>query len=297
MSEARRSASHAGSWYSSDSDILSSQLSGWLSLAEESKCDSPARAIISPHAGYSYSGPTAAYSFAQIDPTLVKRVFILGPSHHVYTEKCLLSTASIYETPLGNIRLDTEVINELLENELFEAMEHSVDEDEHSIEMQLPYLVHVMKGHEFRVVPIMVGCMSGGADVAYATVLARYLDDPHSLFIISSDFCHYGKRFRYTYYDPSQGAVWQSIQALDQLGMDFIQAQDADGFVSYLREYKNTICGRYPITVFLQMLKLCNSRFSARFLHYKQSNQCQTRNDSSVSYAAAVFFSVGTRDV
>ena len=66
-----------------------------------------------PHAGYAYSGPTAAWSFAQIDAQTTKKVFIIGPSHHVYLPNCALPVVKEYETPLGNLKIDKDILNEL----------------------------------------------------------------------------------------------------------------------------------------------------------------------------------------
>ena len=135
---------------------------------------SPARAVICPHAGYRYSGPTAAYSFRQIDPRLgvliiiyfdpivcrvVKTIFVLGPSHHVRLSGCAVTQHVAYQTPLYDLRwrvsnvnlgdhlfyssINTEISQELLNTGHFEIMTVEADEDEHSIEMQLPYIAKV----------------------------------------------------------------------------------------------------------------------------------------------------------
>lgn len=74
-----------------------------------------------------------------------------------------------------------------------------------------------------------------------------------SLFVISSDFCHWGQRFRYTYYDRSVGEIWQSIQKLDKQGMSLIETLNPSAFTEYLKKYGNTICGRHPIGVLLNV--------------------------------------------
>ena len=86
-----------------------------------------------------------------------KRIFVLGPSHRYYTQGCELTQASIYRTPLGDMKIDTDVIKELHSTGAFEKMSPSVDAEEHSIELQLPFIAHMMKGREFTLVPILVG--------------------------------------------------------------------------------------------------------------------------------------------
>ena len=84
-----RYASHAGSWYEDDENALDDQLSGWIREANQDTNSNPVRpvkALIGPHAGFSYSGPTAAFAYKGVDPSLYSRVFVLGPSHCVYLE-------------------------------------------------------------------------------------------------------------------------------------------------------------------------------------------------------------------
>ncbi|KAJ0169260.1 hypothetical protein K1T71_015144 [Dendrolimus kikuchii] len=151
-------------------------------------------------------------------------------------------------------------------------MDVQTDEDEHSIEMHLPYIAKVME--------------------EYGAILAPYLADPHNLVVISSDFCHWGLRFRYTWRDSSRGPIYQSIEWLDKLGMDIIEKMEPRSFTDYLNKYGNTICGRHPIGVLLQAISKLQSqsnapRMSLKFLKYAQSSQCVSSHDSSVSYASA----------
>ncbi|XP_071480969.1 protein MEMO1-like [Diadema antillarum] len=290
---ATRRATHAGSWYSSSGRELDRELEGWLSRAEQKQL--PAKAIIAPHAGYSYCGACGAYAYKQVDPTRIERVFILGPSHHVYLPGCALTTCAKYQTPLYDLVVDQEVNRELMGSKMFETMTIPVDEDEHSIEMHLPYVAKVMesKRGNFTIVPVLVGALDESKEQSYGRLFSTYLADPRNLFVISSDFCHWGKRFRYTYYDKKYSKIYQCIEAVDKMGMDLIEQLDPRGFSAYLKKYSNTICGRHPIAVLLNAIvavlgeRQNGLRYEMKFLKYAQSNQCKTQSDSSVSYAAA----------
>ena len=205
-----RRASHANSWYSGNGQQLDRDLTSWLSAADQ--LGHPARAVICPHAGYSYSGPTAAYSFKQLDPNTVKTIFILGPSHHVRLSSCALTQCATYQTPLGDLTINREITKQLLDTGKFELMSIDADEDEHSIEMQLPYIAKVMKADyylpfsynfaevgdiiisnlmsrdsikvvqvmesargSFTIVPVMVGSLSPNSEAKYGKIFARYL--------------------------------------------------------------------------------------------------------------------------
>ncbi|KAB2619035.1 Protein MEMO1 [Pyrus ussuriensis x Pyrus communis] len=262
---------------------LSEEIEGWLRASGLNKSPD-VRGVIAPHAGYSYSGRAAAYAFGNIDPTNIKRVFLLGPSHHHYTPKCALSTATVYKTPIGDLPIDLEVIEELKASGKFDLMDIRVDEAEHSMEMHLPYLAKVFEGHQVKVVPILVGALKAESEAMYGQFLAKYVDDPQNFFSVSSDFCHWGSRFNYMHYDKKHGAIHKSIEALDRMGMEIIETGNPDAFKQYLSEFDNTICGRHPISVFLHMLRNCSTKIKINFLRYEQSSQCKTTRDSSVSH-------------
>ncbi|GLH12838.1 hypothetical protein R5R35_006404 [Gryllus longicercus] len=288
-----RHAVHGGSWYTDKVKDLNTQLETWLNNADLTH--GPARAIIAPHAGYQYCGAVSGFAFRQISPAVVRRVFVLGPSHHVRLGGCALSSAAKVETPFYDLKVDAQVYAELDATGQFEWMNMRVDEDEHSIEMQLPYLAKVMEDYKdnFSVVPVLVGSLTLEKEALYGRIFSRYLADPQNLFVISSDFCHWGNRFRYTYYDHNWGEIYQSIQTLDRTGMDIIETLNPQAFTDYLKKYGNTICGRHPISVLLQAVHHLQKsgsnghKMTLKFLKYAQSSQARRMVDSSVSYAAA----------
>ncbi|KAL6604039.1 hypothetical protein ACP70R_044400 [Stipagrostis hirtigluma subsp. patula] len=285
--EVVRRAAYAGSWYTSDAKKLEEELDGWLRAAGLTKCPD-VRAIIAPHAGYMHAGSYAAYAFGNIDPASCSRVFLLSPSHRYYTSKCALTKATVYSTPIGDLRVDQEVTNELNATGKFEIMDLSVDEAEHGFEMLLPYLFKVFQGHTVKIVPVLIGSLDSENEDIYGQLLAKYVDDPKNFFVVSTDFCHWGSKYKYTYYDENHGAIHKSIEALDRMGMEIIEAGDPNAFNLYMQEYKNTICGRHPISVFLHMLKHCSTKINVAFIRYDQSSKCNGMEDSSVSYACAV---------
>jgi len=154
--------------------------------------------------------------------------------------------------------------------------------------MQLPYIVKQMEGASFSLVPILVGSLTKKSEDLYGSILVKYFEDPENFFVISSDFCHWGNRFDYFHYEEEVGPIWKSIELLDRRGMDAIETQNPDNFSDYLKKYSNTICGRHPIGVLLQMIKHSKQKLDVRFVHYAQSNKCMEESDHSVSYAVAV---------
>ncbi|KAI7859756.1 MEMO1 family [Circinella umbellata] len=312
-----RVASHAGTWYTNSNVRLNAELDKYLDKVPasteqgESYPIQGARAIIAPHAGYSYSGPTAAYAYKCVNVSEIERVFILGPSHHVYLDGCALSQCDTYETPIGNLTLDKTTIQELYNTGKFQWMNKDVDEDEHSIEMHLPFTAKIFssKLDQIKVIPIMIGSIGEKKEKLFGELLSPYLANSKTLFIISSDFCHWGLRFSYTYYQSkdhkgvnlgprdivNDPPIYESISNVDHEGMRLIESLDYDSFSKYLRATKNTICGRHPISVLLCALSTIQQQNPSQkqriqFIKYAQSNPCQIVKDSSVSYASAYVY-------
>ncbi|KAF3909281.1 hypothetical protein ABW20_dc0107276 [Dactylellina cionopaga] len=321
-------ASHAGSWYTDDKDTLDKELTGYLAKVPDSIDGvgpippDGARIIIAPHAGYSYSGPAAAWAYKSLNLKDIKRVFILGPSHHVYLDGCALTTHTTYATPLGPLPIDTTTTHSLSQTGKFSRMSASTDSDEHSIEMHLPYTYKTLINHFGSqdsippVVPILVGSINTRKEKEYGQLLAEYLNDKENAFIVSSDFCHWGSRFSYQHYIPTSGSpitlgkytkvpsnsqpIWQSIEQLDRAAIDAIETGSHEAFAAYLKETKNTVCGRHPIGVVMAGLEEVVKRRREsggdvedgktgrfKFVRYEQSSQCTDPRDSSVSYASA----------
>ncbi|KAG9314401.1 memo-like protein-domain-containing protein [Chiua virens] len=278
------------------------------------------RAIIAPHAGYVWSGRAAAWAYRCIDTKGIKRVFILGPAHHVHLSGCDLSGCDYYDTPLGRLRLDKEIIGDLKDTGKFGTMSIDTDKDEHSIEMHLPYVHQIFKDSDITVVPILVGSINYSQQDTYGSILAPYFSDPQNFFVISSDFCHWGKSYGYTFYYPeplpsdvsgivlrsntshqnlSQRPIHESIRDLDKEALDILSmspsgdspAADAHvRFLKYLDRTGNTICGRKPIGVLFGMLSNLEKegrKAKLQFVRYEQSSKCTGVSNFSVSYASA----------
>lgn len=154
-------------------------------------------------------------------------------------------------------------------------------------------------------VPILVGSTNANTERDLGSKLAPYLADPTNLFVISSDFCHWGSRFRYTYYQLPDGSakeirstnevkreypIHESIRAVDFESMDAVESGSHRQFLEQLEETGNTVCGRHPIGVFMAAVESAqglqgDGKF--KFVRYERSSEVETVRDSSVSYASA----------
>ncbi|KAF3762079.1 UPF0103-domain-containing protein [Cryphonectria parasitica EP155] len=317
-----REATHAGSWYERRADVLSRQLDEYLDRvpAATDGRDLPipkARVIIAPHAGYSYSGPCAAWAYKSLDLRSAKRIFVLGPSHTYYLKGSALTTFTAYETPFGSLHVDQETIQALHSTGKFSYIPPHSDEDEHSLEMHLPYIwkrLEQTHGDESAawpsIVPILIGDNNAAKEKEFGALLAPYLQDPENAFVVSSDFCHWGTRFNYTKYVPgadrmgelkslsrrdarTETPIHEGIRILDQLAMDAVASGEHDKFVNNLSQTQNTVCGRHPIGVTMAALEVAaggavtEEKGKFTFLRYERSSLVESVGDSSVSYAAA----------
>ena len=309
------------------------QITGWMNAALASHPSNPAtKCIIAPHAGYAYSGPCAAYAYSSLpSPDTLSRIFILGPSHHFYSDKCHMTLCTELATPLGPLPVDRDTVVTLQDAhpDLFAPMGIDDDEAEHSIEMHLPYVKAFLSSETrspspaaspaagpitARIIPIVVGALSPARERAVGAALAPHLADPRTVFVISSDFCHWGRRFGFQFHDASRfDHIHESIAWLDSQGMKAIEAKRASGFVDYLAETSNTICGRHPIGVLLCALETAYGKdvggvdnrghggntsdvptatnldtYEVEFTRYERSGLVEDMRDSSVSYASAV---------
>ena len=195
----------------------------------------------------------------------------MGPSHHYPLSTLALPQVTSYYTPLSDdpLPLDTDLISKLLKTHAtkpngskvgFTTMTQSVDEEEHSIEMHLPYIHRLLQlqypntptAQYPPLVPIMVGSTSAGTEQGFGELLAPYLSDPSNAFIISSDFCHWGLRFRYTYYVPQAPKPGPQLPLsslnLPQPGLEFDDVVETLDAVSagHALSRRDRISGREP---------------------------------------------------
>ncbi|KAH0790680.1 Protein MEMO1 [Histomonas meleagridis] len=278
-------ATHMGSWYPTGSK-LTSMLQKAYEDATVTQQPGRLRSIIVPHAGYAYCVQTSMHAFKAIDPTQFNRVFVLGPSHHLPISYCTIADANIAESPFGNIPIDTEVAKNLTTKypSLFKKLDIKTAEIEHSMEMEFPLLKYIFKDIEFSIVPIMVGHISFDVCKSVAEALQEYAADPRTLFVISSDFCHWGARFGYQHLPDGDGRIYERIEQLDREATEMIATGDPGKFEAYLKRTKNTICGRFAITVMMNLYP----EMRAEFPHYSQSSKVMSMRESSVSYMAGI---------
>ena len=184
-----RRAVVAGRFYPADKKELKNQLKSFFEKAENKQLEN-VQAIISPHAGYVFSGEVAAYAYAQINPQKkYKHIFVLAPSHYLAFAGASIYNIGNYETPLGKVPVDFEIANKLIAESKYISYVPDAHTQEHALEVQLPFLQYHLKT-PFKIVPIVIGTQNEKIIKEIAAVLKPYFNKDN-LFVISSDFSHY----------------------------------------------------------------------------------------------------------
>ena len=180
----------AGTFYPSNKTELQKQLTSFFDTVENKTTDENIRAIIVPHAGYVFSGEVAASAYAQLDPDKqYSRIFVIGTSHHILMNGASIYNRGNYRTPLGEVEVDIELANKLLENSKLFKFNPAAHDREHSLEVQLPFLQYRLK-KPFKIIPIIISTQTATTCQKIAEALKPYFTK-NNLFVISSDFSHY----------------------------------------------------------------------------------------------------------
>jgi MEMO1 family protein len=305
-----RPASHSKTWYSSDPNELLTNICTYITppVSTSSPLSSHLlyKSLIAPHAGFRFSGPVAGFSFQALESILssssqpIRRIFILGPSHYLSIYNSLAVTShTFYETPLGSLSVDRVTTERLIKtinaSSIISSkiLSHEDDSNEHSIEMHLPFIAHLLKKYNLldtiSIVPVLIGQCSNEAQDALGQIFSKYIIENDTFFCVSSDFCHFGQKFKFQPILGPTDRLYLGISKLDKTGMDIIESQNIEGFRDYLRISKNTICGRYPILILLCAIKASTPCiFKINWKAYAQSERVTSPQMSSVSYASAV---------
>ena len=208
----------AGMFYPADKQLLKDDIHQYLNQASIEQQEH-LKAIVVPHAGYMYSGPIAAAAFKQLIPfkDTIKRVVLLGPSHRVAFSGLAVPQSDIFNTPLGEIQIDQKGIQLLLDLPQVVISEQA-HRDEHSLEVQLPFLQEILD--EFTLIPLVVGDAERNE---VAEVINRLWGDQHTLIVISTDLSHYHS------YNEAKQRDQATSDAIINLKPDLIGYEDACG--------------------------------------------------------------------
>lgn len=267
----------AGSWYPGEAEALRAYLQPLLAAAEAPAGQAPIRALLAPHAGYRFSGPTAAKAFGLLQGRRYRRVIVLAPSHRGRFHGLSISEVTHYRTPLGDIPLDLDAAARLNQHPLFQS-EPAAHEQEHSIEMQLPMLQAAL-APGWRLLPILVSMMHMADYHSAAEALRPWLDE-ETLLVLSGDFTHYGANYGYQPF-PADKDIAERLHRLDMGAFQRVVEHDAAGLAAYQQQTGITACAYGPLMVLLPLL---DDAAAVDLIAYTTSGELTGDYQFSVSY-------------
>ncbi len=273
----------AGSFYPADREELTNILNWafknskkWPFKVEER---GPRRitAVISPHAGYTYSGPIAATSYAHLAEDGLPDVFvIIGPNHTGLGGRGSLASYEQWETPLGLVSVDLDLCKELGRSVRGLSFENSAHTMEHSVEVQIPFLQHIFGSDEFCIVPIVL--LDHGPEITreMGEVLGR-ISEEQSLDVVviaSSDMTHY---------EPDSSARKKDGAVLEK-----ITKMDIEGMYKTILQLDVSMCGPGPVATAMWFSKKKNVSRGV-LADYRTSGDMTGDRSAVVGYASVIF--------
>jgi len=277
-----RPAGVAGSFYPAEPAALTAMMDSLLAQVPAQKMDGQIIAVVAPHAGYPYSGPVAAYTYAALRGRKFARVVIIAPSHYEAFDFASVYDGDGYSTPLGTVAVDTAFARKLSgANASIQLSERghkaTARGAEHAIEVQLPWLQRVLGS--FTLVPIVMGDQSYDSSRALGVALARLIDreshsDGGTLIVASSDLSHYHS------YDEAE--------TIDHKTLGALQSWD---YLSMSRNFEARVweaCGGAPIVAAMIAAERLGAN-QASVLKYANSGDTSGDHARVVGYSADVF--------
>lgn len=260
----------AGSFYPAEKHALSGMVDGFLSAAENKKVEGRLIALISPHAGYQFSGQVAAYSYRHLKERDIDTVILIGPSHHKAFNGASVYARGLMKTPLGNIRINNKIAASLLNEKADVVFDAGAFEKEHSLEAQLPFLQRTLKS--FTIVPILIGSPTRGSFEFLTGKLTEILrKNGKAIIIASTDLSHF--------HDYDAAVI------MDRKVIDAVERMSIDDVERYLTSGEGELCGGYPV---LFTMTVARNLGSTNGVLYKYANSGDVTNDRSgvVGYSA-----------
>jgi AmmeMemoRadiSam system protein B/AmmeMemoRadiSam system protein A len=230
----------AGAFYPDNPQELSNLIDNFLNLANPEPIDGDIFALISPHAGYGFSGETAAFGYKLIQNKLYKTVVVIGPSHYFGFSAVSVYPEGIFRTPLGDLTIDKEFTEQLLNKDKEISFERGAFTKEHSLEVQLPFLQKVLS--DFKIVPIVMGDCTLSTCKKLSGLLKEAIGNRKDVLIVASTDMYHG-------YD------YEETEAVDNQTLSNLKNMDAEGLYYGLREGKLQLCGGFPVVTTIILAK------------------------------------------
>ena len=272
----------SGTWYPADPANLAATVDGFLAGADPAALPAgrPLVAVV-PHAGYVYSGDTAGKLFGLLRDRPVRRIVILAPNHRIALDRIAVCGSAAFATPLGAVEVDQSAVGRLLESDAF-SLNAQAHAEEHAIEIQLPFIQRVWPAEPPSIIPLLVPRLALEQRRKAATALVE-LADPGTLFLVSTDFTHYGDSYGFAPFGDDPAAA---LEELDAGAILKILAGDGAGLRNYGLTTGITMCGLEAAALVLdQGLPV---GYEGALIDYSRSGDRDRDYSLSVSYASVL---------
>jgi AmmeMemoRadiSam system protein B len=264
----------AGTWYSGNPKQLRREIGEYIDGADLPEFDGEVVALVAPHAGYRYSGPTAGYAFRSVLGASYDLVAVVSPFHQYHTSSLLTTAYQAYQTPLGTVPVDQEALqalNENLEEGTEEPLAPVSNDGEHSLEIELPFLQYALEG-DFKLLPVMISGGELGLVKKLGEGLAQVLQDRNALLVASTDLSHF---------HPEEKA-----NKLDKEMLKHIAALSPEGMVEATKTGKGEACGIMAVIAVMVAAQALGAT-TAQVLDYRTSGQASGDYTRVVGYGSA----------
>ncbi len=266
----------AGSFYPGDPADLRAMINEYLAAAPAVTLGGRPIALVVPHAGYIYSGKTAAAAFTTLSGLTYDTVIVIAPSHRYSFDGAAVYADAPYRTPLGDVALDTDLIESLVKNGEHITKNALPHLPEHAVEVEVPFLQVVLG--DFKIVPIVMGSMSLASCEELARAIAESIGDRRVLIVASSDLSHYHPR--------------TDAKRLDGVFKDFLARNDPEGLYDALVTRKTEACGGGAVVAALMAARTLGST-GVVVTKYDDSGTETGTTDAVVGYVSAVVYRRG----
>jgi hypothetical protein len=265
----------AGAFYDADPNALRRSVDSLLTKAKALAVRGTVRGLVSPHAGYVYSGGTAAVGYKLLKGRSYDAVILIGPSHREFFNGASIYSGESYRTPLGDIPIHKEIREKLVRESPVLTLSDAGHRAEHCLEVQLPFLQRVLG--EFSFVPIIIGNQLRETCAAVGDALAKAMAGRSILLVASSDLSHY---------HPYDVAV-----DLDRRVISHVEAFDDDGLMRELETEHVEACGGGPVVAVMRAAKAAGANHG-QALFYCNSGDVTGDKGAVVGYLSAAFLQV-----
>lgn len=266
----------SGLFYESDKNLLIRHIEKYFSEIEEtSKLDKVTGCIV-PHAGYIYSGKTASYTFKELSNHELPDTFIIiGPNHTGYGTNIDVCSYKSWKTPLGLAEVDNEFIEELLSIDDNVVINDNAHIQEHSIEVEVPFIQYICSNHPFKIVPIVISRQIPDLCKQLAHSLNMVIEklQRNCIIVASTDLTHYEDV--------------ETANFLDDKVMKSVESMDTEQLFKDIVDYDITMCGYGPVITAITYAKLREDNKSI-VLNHSTSGDVNRDYESVVGYMSAL---------